>query len=218
MPSGDNDERFDRRTTIQTPMGSSLLPLPALDDAGNPIPGTGDGTFRRFSNDGRLPAPLQPGLGTVGGSFGLFVTRQFGSHSLLGRGALHVGGLYEIRPEDDGIDPGNLLTVAAALVKPLIGDRLSLDLSYILKDQEEDSYEGKFAVPDGAGGFVVRDRPSFSGGTAQFIAPSLIFVPNPLFRVTLSGLVNVDEPRLGPFPDYAIRAGLQYTFASRLYE
>lgn len=217
LPTGSNEERFDSRTTVNIAGANMLLPLPAVDKAGMSIPGTADGTFRRFSNDGRLPAPLQPGLGTVGGSFGLFATRQFEGSPLLGRGALHAGALYEIRPKNDGVDPGNLLTGFVTLVKPVIGDKVSFDLTYLVQHQQEDSYDGKMLVPTAAGPMVV-DRPSFSGGTTQFIAPSLVWIPNPSFRVTLSGLVNVSSARLGPSPDNVIRLGLQYTFASGLFQ
>lgn len=215
-PTGSNDERFDPRTTVNIGGANMLLPLPAVGKNGMPIPGTADGTFRRFSNDGRLPPALQPGLGTFGGSFGLFATRQFEGGTWLGRGAVHVGGLYEIRPKDDGIDPGNFFTGFASFVKPVIGDKLALDLTYLIQDQEEDSFDGKMLVPTALGPMVV-DRPSFSGGTSQFFGASLIWVPNPLFRVMLSGLVNVDEPRLGPAPDNVIRLSFQYTFASGLF-
>lgn len=217
LPSGSNEEKHDPRATAQIMGMDMLLPLPAVDNKGNMIPGTVDGTFRFFSNDGRLPAPLQPGLGTVGGSFGLFVTRQFDDSFLLGRSAVHVGSLYEIRPEADGIDPGNFLTAFATFVKPVYRDVVSLDATYLLQHQDTDHYAGKIIVPTMSGMMVV-DRPSFSGGTTQFLAGSLIIVPNPLFRITLSGLARVSKPELGPSPDYVVRLGLTYTFASDLFQ
>ncbi|MDT8408426.1 MAG: c-type cytochrome [Wenzhouxiangellaceae bacterium] len=216
LPTGSNDERFDPRTTVNIGGQDMLLPLPAAGSDGMPIPGTADGTFRRFSNDGRLPPSLQPGIGTVGGTFGLFATRQFEGGTWMGRGALHAGGSYEIRPENDGIDPGNLFTGFATFVKPVIGDRLALDLTYLIQDQQKDAFEGRMLVPTATGPMVF-DRPSFSGGTTQFFGASLIWVPNPLFRVMLSGLANIDEPGLGPAPDNIIRIGFQYTFASGLF-
>ncbi|MDA3934871.1 MAG: cytochrome c [Gammaproteobacteria bacterium] len=216
LPTGSNDERFNPRTTVNIGGTDMLLPLPAVDAAGMPIPGTADGTFRRFSNDGRLPPSLQPGLGTVGGAFGLFATRQLEGGTWMGRGALHAGGLYEIRPADDGIDPGNLFTGFVTFVKPVFGDQLALDFTYLITDQQRDSFAGKMLVPTAAGPMVV-NRPSFSGGTSQFFGTSLSWVPNPLFRVVLTGLVNVDEPGLGPAPDSVIRLGFQYTFASGLF-
>lgn len=216
IPTGSNDQRFNPRTTVRIGDETMLLPLPAVDDMGMVIPGSANGTFRRFSNDGRLPAPLQPGLGTFGYSFGLFATRIFEGNTFLGRGALHSGGLYNIRPENDGIDPGNLLTVFATAVKPVYQDNVSFDLTYLLQNQQEDSYAGKIAVPTGDGEIAIVSRPPFSGGTTQFVATSLILIPNPLFRLTLTGLWRVSEPRLGPSPSYVLRLGLQYTFASGL--
>ncbi len=218
IPTGSNHERFDSRTTVSTPMGNGLLPLPALDETGAPIMGSADGTFRRFSNDGRLPSALQPGIGTVGGAFGLFGTRILEDRTFIGRGAIHVGGLYEIRPADDGVDPGDRWTTFLTVVKPVVGDQLSIDLSYIAKHQQEDSYDGLFAVPNGMGGFVAMPRPPFTGGTTQLVGGSFIWSPNPLFRATLSGLYRVDQPRLGPSPEYVIRFGITNTFATSFFQ
>ena len=220
LPTGSNDETFDARTTVDTPAGSGLLPLPAVDEIGMPIPGTADGTFRRFSDDGRLPAPLQPGLGTVGGSIGVFATRIFEGNTFIGRGAVHSGALYEIRPDADGIDPGDRLTAFVSLVKPIVRDNLSLDLTYLFQDQDTDSYDGLMAVPSLPPVMppMVIERPSFSGGTTQFVGVSLLAIPNPLFQITLSGLFRVDEPDLGPSPDNVIRLNFQYTFASGLFK
>lgn len=220
FPTGSNDEVFNARTTVDTPAGSGLLPLPAVDAMGMPIPGTADGTFRRFADDGRLPAPLQPGLGTLGGSVGLFATRIFEGNTIFGRGAVHMGALYNIRPDDDGVDPGNQLNAFISLVKPIFHDSLSLDLTYLIQDQETDSYGGLMAVPSLPPVMppMVMGRPSFSGGTAQFAGVSLVIIPNPLFQVTLSGLFRVEKPELGPSPDSVVRLNFQYTLASGLFK
>ncbi len=217
LPTGADHERFDPRTTVNIMGSDMLLPLPAVDAAGMPIAGTVDGTFRRFSNDGRLPAPLQPGLGTLGGSLGLFTTRILEGGSFYGRGAFHAGALYEIRPGHDGIDPGNEATFFLSAVKPVRGDRLALDLSYIIKDQQNDAYAGLMMVPTAMGPQVM-GRPVFSGGTSQFLGSSLIFTPNPLFQMTFSGLVRTAKPEIGASPDFVFRVGLQYTFASGLFK
>lgn len=217
IPTGADDERFDPRTTVNIMGADMLLPLPAVDAAGMPIPGSADGTFRRFSNDGRLPAPLQPGLGTWGGSLGLFATRILEGGSFYGRGAFHAGALYELRPEHDGIDPGDEATFFVTAVKPVYGDMLSLDLSYIVKDQQNDSYAGLMLVPTAMGPQVM-GRPTFSGGTTQFLGASLIVTPNPLFQVTFSGLMRTAKPEIGPSPDFVFRVALQYTFASGLFK
>lgn len=217
IPTGSDDERFDPRTTVNIMGTDMLLPLPALDAAGMPIPGSADGTFRRFSNDGRLPSALQPGLGTFGGSFGLFATRILEGGSFYGRGAFHAGALYELRPEHDGVDPGNEATFFFSAVKPVYGDKVALDASYILKDQQNDSYAGLMLAPTAMGPLPM-PRPTFSGGTTQFVGASLILTPNPLFQVTFSGLARLDKPAVGPSPDFVFRVGLQYTFASGLFK
>lgn len=217
LPTGSNRELFDGRTTANVGGVDMILPLPAVDDAGMIIPGTVDGTFRRFSNDGRLPALLQPGTGSVGATIGLFGTRILEGRTLLGRGAIHTGALFELRPGSDGVDPGNQVTAFATMVKPLFGDWLSVDGSYIFKYQEEDSYRGKILVPTALGPMIVDRRP-FSGGVTQFIGTSLIVIPNPLFRITLGSLFRVDQPRLGPSPKYVARVALTYTFATGLFK
>ncbi|HZD53059.1 MAG TPA: hypothetical protein VE175_08430, partial [Woeseiaceae bacterium] len=65
---------------------------------------------------------------------------------------------------------------------------------------------------------MVMQRPSFSGGTAQFAGISVIVIPNPLFQVTLSGLFRTAKPELGPSPDDVIRLNFQYTLASGLFK
>lgn len=220
LPTGANDERFNARTTVNINSANMLLPLPAVDSNGMPVAGSADGTFRRFSDDGRLPATLQPGLGTLGGSLGVFATRVFEGNSFVGRGSVHAGALYELRPGDDGIDPGNQLTVFASVVKPLIGDRLSVDFTYLFRDQQNDAYDGLMAVPTMPPMMppMAVKRPSFSGGTTQFAGVSLIAIPNPLFRLTLSALFRLNKPELGPSPSSVIRLNFQYTFASGLYQ
>jgi hypothetical protein len=220
IPTGSNDERFDPRTTVDTLAGSGLLPLPAVDAGGMPVPGTADGTFRRFSDDGRLPAALQPGLGTLGGSIGAFASRIFEGNTFLGRGGVHAGALYEVRPDDDGVDPGNQLNAFISLVKPLFRDNVSLDLTYLVQDQERDSYDGLMAVPSlpPVAPPMFMGRPSFSGGTTQFGGVSLVVIPNPLFQITLSGLFRVAKPEVGPSPDAVVRLNFQYTLASGLFK
>lgn len=223
LPTGSDDETFDPRTLVSTPMGDGIMALPAIDQStGMPIMGSGDGTFRRFTDSGELPSPLQPGLGTTGISAGVFMTRIFTNSTVLGRGAIHAGGLYEYRPEHDGVDPGDRYTLFASLVKPLYRDQVSLDLSYIYKDQDKDSYQGLMAVPTGqmppAPPIMIVDRPAFSGGSTQFAAVSLVFAPNPLFKMTLSYIKRIGEPDLGPSPDHVFRIGFQHTFASNLFQ
>lgn len=219
FPTGSDDEKFDSRITVTTPAGNGLLPLPAIDANGMPVPGTADGTFRRFSDAGVLPAPLQPGLGTMGGSLGIFATRILEGNTFLGRGAFHAGILYDIRPGHGGVDPGNQITAFASFVKPIIGDQVSFDLSYVVQDQAADSYAGLMAVPSLPPVMppMSMPRPSFSGGTTQLLGATVVISPNPLFQVTISGLFRVGKPALGPSPNNVIRLGFQYTLASGLF-
>jgi len=97
---------------------------------------------------------------------------------------------------------------------------VSLDLTYLVQDQETDSYDGLMAVPSLPPVMppMVMERPSFSGGTTQFGGISLVVIPNPLFQITLSGLFRIAKPELGPSPDNVIRLNFQYTFASGLFQ
>ncbi|MEY2115810.1 MULTISPECIES: c-type cytochrome [Rhodanobacter] len=247
FPTGSNKEKFDPGTTASLMGMKMIFPFPAIDGNGNPDMSTiGDGIFRRFSNDGRLPAPLQPGLGTLGGYLGVFASRQLEGSSFFGRGALHVGSLYEIRPKADGVDPGDVVRWFVTFVKPIWHDNVSLDLTYLGFHQQTDSYDGKLfqpinpmattgplsggmpippsMIPPMPGlpspapvGFKIIDRPSFSGGTTQFVSASVVVIPNPLFKVSLGALVRVAKPSLGPSPPYVINASFTYTFASGLY-
>jgi hypothetical protein len=192
-----------------------------------------NGIFGRFAADGRLPSTLQPGTGTTSFLLGAFLTRQFEPGSFLGRGAAHFGITHRFVSKYDGVDAGDTTTYFASFVKPLYGDTLALDLTFVGFDHEDDHYDGKIPEPgihtcDGAdvansvGGcanvgdeafvFDVVDRPSFSGGFTGMLAPSLIFSPDPQLRMTLSGLFRVIDPDLGPAPPWVLRLGLEYTF------
>ena len=222
LPTGSDSEMFDGRTTVSTPAGESIIGLPAINQAtGMPIMGTGDGTFRRFTDSGELPAPLQPGLGRLGGNLGLFASRIFDGAGWLGRGAIHAGGLYQFRPRHNGVDPGNQLTLFTSLVKPVYRDQLSVDLSYVFKNQDRDHYDGLFAVPTGqrppAPPIMIVGRPSFSGGSTQLVGASLIANPNPLLSISLGVIKRLSKPALGPSPDRIFRLSFQYTFASDLF-
>ncbi|MEE9354441.1 MAG: hypothetical protein V3U75_02520 [Methylococcaceae bacterium] len=124
-------------------------------------------------------------------------------------------------------------TFFASLVKPVYGDFLSFDFSFVGFYHQSDSYDGKIPEPEihtcdtdditnsvngctQAGDdvfiFDVANRPSFSAGFTGMIAPSLIFSPDPQFRMTLSGLFRVVDPYLGPAPPWVVRAALEYTF------
>jgi hypothetical protein len=184
-----------------------------------------NGVFGRFSADGRLPSILQSGTGSTSFLVGAFLTKQFSENSFIGRSALHGGFSHKFVSEDDGIDPGDITTYFTSFVKPIYKDYLSLDLSLIAFDREEDTYAGNIPEPEihtcvaedlgvisncgsvGEEAFVfdVGHRPGFSGGLTGFVAPSLIFSPNPQLRFTLSSLFRVIEPDLGPAPEAVFR-------------
>lgn len=191
-----------------------------------PYPLSPDNVFNRFSDDGRLPAMLQPGLGAVSYTAGLFFTRQFLEGDwgpldpVLGRGAAHMGATHKFVFEHDGIDPGDTTTFWFSFVKPLFRDYVSLDTSFLGMRQETDHYSGKiihpFPTTDMAGNpavvFRQIDRPSFAGGISGYIAPSLIFSPDPQLRFTASGLFRVKTPELGPAPAFISRLAMEVTF------
>ncbi|MFQ5784529.1 MAG: hypothetical protein ACE5H8_06865 [Alphaproteobacteria bacterium] len=192
-----------------------------------------NGIFGRFSPDGRLPSVLQPGTGDFSYLVAGFLTRQFSAGDLVGRSAVHLGVAHRFVFEEDGIDFGDTTTFFASFVKPVYKDFLALDLTFVGSHHEDDSYSGKIPEPEihtcdatdvatGVGGcaavgddafvFELVDRPSFSGGFTGFVAPSLIFSPDPQIRMTLTGLVRVIEPDLGPAPPWVVRAGLEVIF------
>ncbi|MFQ5656683.1 MAG: hypothetical protein ACE5G5_04025 [Candidatus Methylomirabilales bacterium] len=220
------------------PPGTGPFPgLANLPQVTTPFP-FNNGVFNRFSDDGRLPSVLQPGTGSVSYGVGLFFTRQFlqgdfivGAEGALprgfrdlerwpGRSAFHIGAFHRFNFEEDGIDPGDKTTFFTSFVKPVYKDYLSLDLSFVGFYQEEDSYKGTFIQPQltttagGAPAVIFREvkRPPFVKGISGFISPSLIFSPDPQIRFTVSPLIRVIEPELGPAPDFVIRAGLTVTF------
>lgn len=194
-----------------------------------------NGVFGRFSGDGRLPTPLQPGTGSTSYLVGAFLTRQLSAGGLLGRSAFHAGVAHRFVSEEDGIDPGDTTTVFASFVKPFFKDFLSFDLTFVGFDKDNDSYAGKIPEPEihtcdavdvanfvgacpmvGVGGdsfvFELIDRPDFSGGFTGFLVPSIIYSPDPQIRLTFTALFRVVEPDLGPAPDWVIRTGMDVIF------
>ncbi|MFQ5882579.1 MAG: hypothetical protein ACE5I9_08930 [Candidatus Methylomirabilales bacterium] len=224
LPTGSNDEKFTNNGQITTrrpdpgtldcaaPAVNTVLslatlqaapkrqcPFPFIGEPGGPrradIPGGEVGTFFRFSNDGRLPADLQPGTGDFGFGVGLFFTRQFLPGDFLfsfegalpesfkdlerwpGRSALHVGAFHRFNGEDDGIDPGDKTTFFTSFVKPIYRDYLAVDLTLLGFYQEKDEYAGTFFEPiplDAAGNKL----DSFENATSVIFRED----PRPSFR------------------------------------
>jgi len=192
-----------------------------------------NGTFGRFAGDGRLPSVLQPGTGKTSFLLGAFFTRQFEPNHFLGQSALHFGLTHKFVSKYDGVDFGDSTTYFISLVKPIHQIGLSIDLSLVGIDHENDFYEGKNPQPsihtcnrldidnsvedcmnegDEILLFDLIDRPSFAGGFTGLVAPSVILTSIPQFRLTLSGIFRVIEPDLGPAPAWAVRLGLGYSF------
>jgi len=215
LPTGNNDEKFgsNGRVNVRVPPGMIV---------GADMNGNINMPFQRFSDDGRLPSTLQPGTGGFSYLVGAFGTRQFSHASLLGRSAFHVGATHRFVSEHDGIDFGDTTTAFASFVKPIYRDYLAADLTFVDFYQQRDKYKGLFTMPGtgvdmvgmpaGSNPAILVPRPSFTHGHSGFIAPSLIFSPDPQIRATLSGLVRVITPNLGPAPRWVIRAGLEVTF------
>ena len=201
IPTGSNDERFGNngRITVTQPDGTTTNPV-----------------LQRFSDDGRLPAILQPGTGKPAYRLGAAITRQFlpGDIPLLGgtgldRGAVHIGGFHKFTVEDEGIDPGDRSVAFLSVVGPLYKDFLSLDISNIYIVQQADSYAGTFLSP---GASLPVAREPFTKGWTSLLGPTLIFSPDPLIRMTATGLFRVHDPELGPSPPFVVNFGATIIF------
>ena len=193
FPTGSNDKKFDFPVSLKNNMTGTFGPI------------GGTGIFNRFSDDGRLPAPLQPGTGGFGAHLGAFVTRQFSGFP----SALHVGTLATFLEGDDGVDPGDRVKFFATYVKPVYKDHLSLELGVNGMWKDDDEYSGLFSPPPA---MVPVPRPPFQGGTVVFASPSIIFNPTPQIRFHLSGSFRLNDPDRGPWPSQIIRLGSTVTF------
>ncbi|MFQ5652524.1 MAG: hypothetical protein ACE5IY_21540 [bacterium] len=217
LPTGSNSEKFDDRLILTNPANPTG------------VVAFGGGPFQRFSDDGNLPTPLQPGIGRVGLIFALMGTKQFG------RSAFHAGSLVKINDLGAGADDiknGNEVFYFASYVKPIGSDKLSLELAFNGKWKGDDHYPGTFTHPmtDDPSGFgkpimemnpatgemavkmFTTPRPSFSGGWFAFMTPGIIFNPYSQLRFELSTLIRVINPDLGPAPKLMVRGGLTTTF------
>lgn len=185
------------------------------------------GQFWRFADDGRLPTVLQPGTGTFSVMGGLFLTRVNPDTSWLGRSAFHAGALYTARFARGGIDPGDQLVAFASFMKPLLADFLTLDVAYVSFWQEQDHYGGTIYAPtptDAAGEpvagwseathvtFREEHREPFVEGYTAFVAPGLVISLDPSVRLSVSVLLRVISPKLGPAPKAVFRWGIDVTF------
>ncbi|MFQ5675778.1 MAG: hypothetical protein ACE5G1_07785, partial [bacterium] len=217
LPTGSNEEKFDDRLIMTSPINP------------NGVVAFGGGPFQRFSDDGRLPTVLQPGIGRVGLNFALMGTKQFS------RSALHAGSLVRLNDlgaSDNDIKNGNEVFYFASYVHPVATDKVSLELAFNGKWKGDDRYPGTFMHPmtaDPSGfGMPIMDmnpdtgemavkmfttpRPSFSGGWIAFITPGIILNPYAQLRFEFSTMIRVINPDLGPAPKVMLRGGITTTF------
>ncbi|RMF68546.1 MAG: hypothetical protein D6743_03205 [Calditrichaeota bacterium] len=217
LPTGSNDEKFDDRLIMTSPANP------------NGVVAFGGGPFQRFSDDGRLPTVLQPGIGRLGLIFALMGTKQFS------RSAFHAGSLVRLNDlgaNDDDIKNGNEVFYFASYVLPVGTDKLSLELAFNGKWKGKDHYPGTFmhpmtADPSGFGPPIMEmdpntgqmkvkmfntPRPPFSGGWVGFLTPSVILNPYSQLRFEFSTLIRVIKPDLGPAPKLMLRGGITTTF------
>ena len=173
--------------------------------------------FRRFTENGTLPAGRQLGTGEMSYKVATFFTRQFLPGDLpdflagtpFDRAAIHWGGAYTFHAEHNGVDRGDLATIFGSMVVPVYKDYLSVQVSSITNWQANDTYEGLFTFPNAT---VPVARPDFRGGWLSLVGPSIIYSPDPLVRFTGTLLGRVVQPVLGPSPSYVANLGLSVVF------
>ncbi len=192
FPTGANDKKFNFPVSVRN------------NNAGMIVPAGGDGVFRRFSDDGRLPSSLQLG-GHWGAHAGVFATRQF----IRFPSALHVGTLATFLETNDGIDPGHRVRFFGTFVKPVYRDFIAVEMGVNGMWKQDDEYAGLFTPPGAPGPMP---RPSFQGGTVVFASPALVISPSPPLRFTLSASFRLNDPELGPWPSQIFRLGFTSTF------
>jgi hypothetical protein len=173
--------------------------------------------FRRFTQDGTLPAGRQLGTGEMSYKVATFFTRQFLPGDLpdflagtpFDRAAIHWGGAYRFNFEHDGVDRGDLATIFGSMVVPVYKDYVSFQLTSVTKWQANDEYEGLFTFPNAT---IPVARPDFRGGWLSTVGPSIIFSPDPLIRITGTFLKRIVQPVLGPSPSYVANIGASFVF------
>ena len=66
--------------------------------------------------------------------------------------------------------------------------------------------------PDGSLKMFTTPRPPFEHGTVMFLSPSIVILPKPSLRLTISPLVRVYQPNQGPSPAFRLVFGATTTF------
>lgn len=217
FPTAEDNQLFNasQTVTMTTPMGTMMMPVngtrmgdPAID------------VFGRTPGDLLQPRSAQPGNGSWGLRVGFGATHQFA------RSAFHVGAIYDLLADNDGITPGNELRYAASLViPPFSSDHFTLDLTVKGFRKGNESFPGTIMHPErdpatgmpmmdatGAMQMFVTPRPSFNHGNIIFASPSLIFVPSPNVRLYANPSIRIREPEQGPSPAWTVTVGQSVTF------
>lgn len=213
LPTGASNRQFNASQTVF--MNGMAMPVSAFVP-GNPL----INIFGRTPGDRRFPDPGQPGHGSWGARFGFGATRQFQ------RSALHAGAIYDLLADNDGVRPGNELRYGVSYtLPPLSSDRLALDFAVFGLLKSDEHFPGLIMHPerDPASGMPIMDaggnlvmfltpRPAFKHGNILFFSPSVILVPRPGTRLTLTPALRVSEPNQGPSPKWTLSTAITTTF------
>lgn len=180
FPTGDDNQQFNASQTVfmngmPMPVNASIPGNPAID------------VFGRHPGDLRFPGPGQPGNGAWGGRFGFGVIRQFE------RSALHVGAVYDLFANNEGVTSGDELKYGLSYTfPPTASDHFAVDLSVFGIWKGDEKFPGAIMHPerdpvtggpimDEAGNLIMFNtpRPDFKHGNTLFFGPSLILTPRP---------------------------------------
>lgn len=185
IPTGKDDIEFDGAPTMKL-FGIGLpLPIPL-------------NLFSRNFFAQNLPPALQAGQGAFGFRVGAAVTRQFK------RSALHAGAIVDLLANNGGIRPGNEVKYGVSFVfPPLESDTLTIDLSVFGRYKADSKFRG-FGI--------MGPREDFKNGNVVFFSPSIILTPSPQMRFFMSPEFRILEPNRGPSPEFALTAGMTFTF------
>lgn len=213
FPTGKHDSRFNDAQTIT--MNGMTMPVSAA---------SGGPKVDLFSDDLRIPNSAQPGTGSWGAVFGVMGTRQLTWNRF--RGALHGGALYKAMKDNaEGVRPGNELIFGVSYVRPpLSTEHLTFDLTFFGRNKQSERYPGfithpeadqngmPIMNPDGTLKMFTTPRPPFEHGTVMFVSPSVVILPKPSLRLTVSPLIRVYQPNQGPSPAFRLVFGATTTF------
>ncbi len=213
FPTGKNDSRFnDAQTIIMNGMA-----MPVSSSSGGP-------RVDLFSDDLRIPNSAQPGTGAWGVLFGAMGTRQLTWNRM--RGALHGGALYKaMKDTAEGVRPGNELVFGVSFVRPPTkSEHVTFDLTLLGRNKQSERFPGLITHPeadangmpimnpDGTLKMFTTPRPPFEHGTVMFLSPSLVVIPKPALRLTVSPMFRMYEPNQGPTPAFRLIFGATSTF------